>query len=47
MPDEGETTADEISITEEQARSPGISDWARVKRIGHEQSMTVQARTEE
>ena len=45
MTDHDTTMAEEISISEKQARSPGISDWVSVKEIGAQQNMSTQPPT--
>ena len=42
MTDNDTTMAEEITISEKQAKSPGISDWVSVKEIGAQQNMSTQ-----
>jgi hypothetical protein len=41
MTDDNTDMAEEMSISEQQAKSPGISDWVSVKEIGAKQDMSA------
>ena len=45
MTDDDTTMAEEMSINEEQANSPGISDWVSVREIGAQQNFSTQPAT--
>lgn len=42
MTDDDTTMDEEMSVSEEQAESPGISDWVSVREIGTQQNMSAQ-----
>lgn len=45
MTDDDTTMGEEMSISEKQAESPGISDWVSVRQIGAQQNIPTQTPT--
>lgn len=45
MTNEDTDLAEKMEISEQQAKSPGISDWVSVKKIGAQQNMSAQTPT--
>ena len=45
MTDDETDLTEKMDINEQQAKSPGISDWVSVKKIGAQQDMSAQTPT--